>query len=282
MAITTRQGALANASQGKGVVVPVVTAGSGASTAANSSSGNISLHVASNAIGSVIPTSLQDLAFPAGLPSPTRLLGLSIGSTSGTVAFLARFYKIGTLDLTATGNKFTHDAATFPILKNQMGASSALNLIPVMYISTATATTAPQLTLATVASGAGYVNQDGNNVVGTKNWTAPATNTAGSSAFILTLEDGDSAVRDVTQIDVTVASAAGAATIYGMEPYCMFSIAAPGYECTRNLLVNPPSIPNIAPGVATSGTASSFLAIVPAGFTATSYTMSGYLWTYTE
>lgn len=282
MAITVRQTMFDNASRGKGLTLPFLTASTGSTTSAAAASGSFSMMLMPNNIGTTLWSAVQGIPEPAGLPSPTRLTGLALAPNRGQVDYFGRFYKVGTLNLAATGDQFTHDAATFPILKNQMGASSALNLIPIMVVTTATTTTAAIFTIKTTGGAAGYKNQDGSSVIGTKTFTMPNVATALGSAFVLRLEDNDSAVQDITQISVGTAASAGAASIYLFE--CLAVSITPVGNATsqRNVAFNPVSLPNIAAGTATSGTATSALMFMAYGTAGAATQVAGVIKAYTE
>lgn len=268
MAITSRQGIFDNISRGKGLTIPFVGVSESNISTAGLSGGNFVAHFFPNAVGSTVYATIQGFPTPAGMPSPTRLLQFTATAGLTGVSFaLVRAYLVGTLNLAATGNQFTHDAATFPILKNQMGASSALNLFPLLVVTTATTTTAPAFIVKDSGGTAGYKNQAGSGVVGTKTFTFGNAATAVGTSMVLKLEDGDSAVQDITQIDVTIASSTGAASLYLCETY---AVAASGTQLFPGIATpafNPPSLPNIAAGTATSGTATAPLVVLGWGNT---------------
>ena len=260
--LTTRAQAIQQIAAGKAQHLVGQSLASGAITAAAATSGWFTISLVANSIGAVYPGTLTNIA--GVVPSPSsdfrRVFNTYTHGTTAKCGWLAWLYKIGTLNLASTGNQFTHDAATFPVLRTKYGqASQPVNLIPLMYITTATTTTAPQFILETAAVGNGYVNQAGAGVTGTKTFTCPAAATAIQSGFILRLEDTDCAVQDMTQINVTVAGATGAATIYGMEILTPELCALVSTGTVSDNLVGSLGLNNIAPAVATSGTASAAL-----------------------
>ena len=237
--------------QGKGARVRMVAAATGGTTAATSACGNISQILAYNSIGTTLYSVLQDIPIQGGLTSsPLRLKSFIGNANRSAPTTLVRAYKIGTVNL-ATG-AFTHDAATFPINKTQMGSSQALDLIPMMQITTATATTAPAYTFT-------YTNQDGGSVTGTITNTLPAAITAVGGCYLMRLEIGDSAVRDISAMSFSATGSAGAATIWGLEQYSMINAYNAIAAGSKNAILKGISIPNINPGTATSGTATSQL-----------------------
>lgn len=250
--------------QGKGVRLHMVGASSGGITAANSTSGNISQILTYNSIGSTLYSTLQDIPIQGGLTgSPLRLKGFSVNSNRSTPVVLVRTYKIGTVNL-ATGT-FTHDATTFPINKTQMGTSQALDLIPMIQITTAPATTAPAFTFT-------YTNQAGASVTGTVTTTLPSATAAVGSCYLMRLEVGDSGVQDITAMSFSATGTAGAATIWGLEQYALANTYNATAAGSKNAVLKGISIPNINPGTATSGTATSQLVPLLINQTLTSQT----------
>ena len=180
--------------------------------------------------------------------APLRILNASLVSNRIISGVLVNLYKIGTVNLTTGTGEFTHDAATFPVLKTKLGqANQPVNLIPVILFTTASSVTAPQLTMD-------YVDQDGNNVTGTKTWIAPAAATAVGSMYQLPIEDADQAIRDVTSINVTTPSSTGAATIYGMEIIGSIGLTQITIAGTRDFVHNGLTLRDIRAAIATSGT----------------------------
>jgi hypothetical protein len=184
--------------------------------------------------------------------------------------FLAWLYEIGTLILFSGGGSagFTHHAATFPVLRRIYGADNRpVPLIPLLYLTAATSTVAPEIRLRTAAGGAGYINQDGVPVVGTKIFTFPAATTNARSGFVLRLEDGDSAVHDISAIEIVTFSGAGTAVVFGAELLCPLGSAIPQPYLADTLFAGP-VLNSLTPAVATSGTAGATLALVCIGTTA--------------
>ena len=152
MAITTRSLAMQSLAQGKGYFMPITSVLGTTGTAGAAASGFFTVQLRPNSIGTTLPSTLRSYSSPTCSEEMYAMLSCyGISSTSATMgSYLAIAYKIGTLDMTATGDKFTHDAATFPILRTKFGAASQpINLIPVVFITTATATTAPVFRLRT-------------------------------------------------------------------------------------------------------------------------------------
>ena len=120
-------------------------------------------------------------------------------------------------------------------------------------------------------------------MTGTKTFTYPSATTALGSAFVLKLEENDSAIQDILQINVGTAGSAGAASIYGFEPYACggHNGAGNNQPWLRDTTLGPYSIPNIAAGTATSGTATSFLGFLGAQ-QASTFQMTGYITAFTE
>jgi hypothetical protein len=180
--------------------------------------------------------------------------------------FLAYIYTIGTVNLSATGDQFTHDAATFPLLRTEFGESSkAITLIPVVYINDAGTTTAPVFSMKTNAGGTGYVDQDGNNSVSTLTMTLPSATAAVQSGYIFRLNPGDSGVQDVVQIDVDTAGTSVTGVIFGLELLADITVFAGAG--LADMVAGGLGYADLKPAVATSGTATAVLGIVTLGAT---------------
>lgn len=281
MAINTKLDPFLNKAAGRGFEMVALTTTGGSTTAAAATSGNFTIRLNVNAIGSTTPSTLQSIPMPPSLGTNLFHKMTNLVSTSARSGYLANLYKIGTLNLAATGDQFTHDSATFPLLRTVYGQSSQpISLIPIIYVTTATATTAPVIRMRTAAGAAGYVDQDGNSIVGTRTITFPAAATAVESGFIFRLESGDSGVRDISNIEVTTAGTAGAATIYGMEIIAPTWTPISGTGSTMDSMFGGLSVGDMYPAVATSGTATSLLCSVTIGVTttATTYlTLKGFM-----
>lgn len=200
------------------ITVPMLSQSTNA-TAAAANSGTISFTPFVNSIGSTLWSVLQDLPIQAGITSPLHVMDMCFVSKVGTY-MLARWYKMGTLNLTATGSQFTHDTATFPLLRTLMGASSqSVRLKPFVLVTTALTTTAAAFTVTS------YKDQDGTTITGTKQFTFPSATTAIGSMYALRLEDynntgpvaASTSVTDITTINVDTSAATGACDIWGLE-----------------------------------------------------------------
>jgi len=190
-------------------------------------------------------------------------------TTRNTVVLLCRFYRLGSQITSATGDQFTHDAATFPALRTQYGvASDPISLIPFIYVDDAPSATAPQLVLETVAGGDGYVDQDGNSTRGVKTFVFPSAATVVDSGYILKLNDGDSGVRDITAIRTTVASGGtSSVVVFGMEILAAVGAGA-DTPSLHDGLFGGVSVLDLAPAAPTAGTFTTFLAFLGLGNTA--------------
>lgn len=247
--------------EGYGFMSIHASVASGATTAAAAPSGHLSCSVVVNAIGTTLPGTL--VGFPSnGSTNAKRLIHYlqGVGAAGTFQGYMGVYYKLGTLNLAATGDQFTHDAATFPVLRTKYGESSKpVSLIPLVQITTATTTTAPIFTLKNGAGTNGYVDEDGNTIVGTKTMTMPAAATANNSTFIFRLENDDNAVEDIVNINVGTAAATGAATIWGFEPISPLATYSATNATAEDALFAPLRLPDITPAVATSGTAKAYL-----------------------
>ena len=263
MSVTTRQEILDRLHAGKGAFIQYDGLLTGATTSSNSASGNHTLQVILNTIGSTLWSSLVGINLQSGISDPLRLTLFHNSSTRATTHILVRLYKLGTVDLTTSTSEFTHDSATFPVLRTVMGqASQPIELLPIILLTTATTTTPAVLSM-------NYTDQDGNSVTGTKTLTLPAAATAVGSCYMLPLEEGDSGVRDVTDIVVTTPAGAGAASIYGVEIIAFGSTISTSVSTNKDSLHRGFSLPSMTPAVPTSGTLTSLGAILQMGQSAT-------------
>lgn len=267
--LTSRAKILENLSKGKATGFTGLLSNSGTVTAANAGAGFFNISLLGNLLGTTVPTTYSPIPLDIPTANPTRLLsmGLSPNSTAGLKTyFLANIYRIGTVDPTSTGDKFTHDAATFPILKTQFGvANQPLSLLPFFVVTAVTATTAAVMRLRTAAGGAGYVDQDGNNKVGALTITLPNVATAAGSSYPFKLEWGDSAVQDITAVEVTTATSAGSIVVYGAEILAAVSHPLSALMVFKDTLFSGIHLDDLRPGVATSGSANSILALFSIG-----------------
>jgi len=276
MTISTRNQILQNMAAGKGVY-SISSCKGVTPTAGAAASGYFTSAIQFNGF-STLPGTLYSIPGGAsGLSNELFLTDFSIspaGSTAGSGAYLARLYRIGGVSLTATGNRFTHDAATFPLTRTNMGTTSNVNLIPMAYVTTALTTTAGAFILKDSGGTAGYTNQAGSNIVGTKTFTFPSATTAAGSGYMLRLEDGDSAVQDIIQVNVTTSSAAGAFDIYGAEVLALISTPATSNTVLshHDALYGSLMMRDINPATPTSGSVTSYLAVLPLGNAATTAT----------
>lgn len=240
----------------KGFYIPSYAQTQAAGTAAGATSGFFNMVPLWNRIGTTLPGTRVAPPYLTA-PDDSTVLAQAYGyGNQSRGLWLGWTYLLGTLNLAATGNQFTHDAATFPVLRTRMGqASQPVPLWPLVYVTTATSVVAPQFRLRNVAGTDGYVDQDGNTVVGTKVFTCPAAATAIQSGFMLPLEIGDYAIRDIVSIETTVAGTTGAMSVFGFEPICpLYSASASSFMGgvdTIGEFLNPS---DIRPAVATAGT----------------------------
>lgn len=218
----------------------------------STTSGFITLGFTDNAIGTTLPNTFGEVLAPAGITGDLWSLASADSYISARGWMFARIYKVGTVNLAATGSQFTHDTATFPLLRSEFGASNRPQAYwPVIQVTTALTTTAAQFTM-------NYVSEDGTSVTGTRTFVFPSPTTTQGSVFFLPLEQGDWACRDVTSISVTTASGTGAAaTIWLMEQLQPTYNAFSGAITADYLSGHGLAVTNHTPAVATSGTATS-------------------------
>jgi hypothetical protein len=275
MALTSRADIMNNLAAGKGYYSLNQTATTGAGTNANSTSGFISLKINFNTIGTTAPDTL------VGIPTPdsttqSLMVQSNVGFNTSRSGWIGRLYVMGTQVLTATGDQFTH-ASTFTSLQRTIfgAASQAIEMFPLIYITTATTTTAAVLRLNTAAAGAGYTNQAGSNIVGTVDTTLPAAATAVDSMYLLSLTGNDSAIQDIIAIETRTAAATGAATIFGFEPIAPFislaSIATPSvFDC----IFAGTQMSDLEPATPNSGTVTSYLVAVSMSTSGVAYVIN--------
>ena len=277
--ISSRDLKFTREAQGLGYSFPMITTGNGSNiTAAAAGSGDFTVSIRPNSIGSTMPSTLIDVI---PLPSGTNPMRLStiVGriNTTSMPLLLAYIYQFGTQVLTSTGDQFTHHAATFPVLRTQMGTSQAVPLIPMIQVTTATTTTAAVLTMKTAAGGTGYKDEENNNVVGTLTHTMPAAATAVNSCFLLPLEEGDRGVRDIVAIQTNTAASAGAATIWGIEPISFLNSTSVAHmDSMSDHFFNALTMPDLRPAAATSGTANAKLVLLSLTAISGSLVFTGY------
>ena len=268
MAITSRSSILTNMASGKGFSHFFYGKSNAGVTAANANSGSITLEPFPGNISTYMST-LYGLPLPAGLPNELFITSLSFSAANVRFGgFLARFYLMGTVDFTATGDRFTADAnVTYPLTRKVYGAATqTISLTPVIALTTAMTGTAAQFIVKTAAAGTGYVNQAGSNVVGTKTFIYPSATTALQSTYIIRLEEGDSAVQSIAAINVTTASTAGVGAVYGVEYLCP---GANTQSYAGGSIIDTVSgcllMTDLAPAVPTAGTLTSYLMWCTAG-----------------
>lgn len=259
-AFTTRAGIHTRRGKGLGMFLPALTTSAGIITSPNAGCGYFGSCLGYNSIGSGTPS----LTFPPSPGSPMNLAFAGLGNNGARAVVLCRVYKIGTLNLAATGNQFTHDSATFPLLRTEFGeASKPISLLPMLTLTTALTTTAAVLRLRNnTGPAAGYTDQDGNSVTGTTDFTYPSTTTAVGSSYFPILENGDSGVRDISNIDVTTAAATGAADVWGVELIAPLPVTVANGLVFADGVMSSLLACDLAPAVATSGTVTSGLAIL--------------------
>ncbi len=273
---------LQNFAKGYGVLRPFTTHAGILTTSAAVGSGSMTMEPLFNGIGTTAPTTLVSLAQPGSSGGDVlQSLGAIIYDRNITCGmWLSYLYLMGTLDPSATGDKFTHNAATFPVLRTQFGqASKPVTLHPIIYVTTVVVGTSPVIRLRTAAAAAGYVNQAGSSIVGTRTFTFPTTPLA-QSAYTLILEEGspgDTGVRDVTNILVDTACTSGAMSVFGWEPLIPLGSMGntAGNMTVGDMLAGSLRPHSLKPAVATSGIVTSYLCIMLVGNNAA--TASGWL-----
>jgi len=226
----------------------------GTLTAAAAASGFFTNSLNPNVIGSTLPGTIVGFQ----LPPSTNDLRLTFAETAHNATdsfWLARFYRFGTCTLTATGNRLTHDGTFTRLQRTVFGtANTAINLIPVMYITTATATAAAVFTMT-------YADQDGVSTTGPNN-TLPAAITAVQGLYNILMDVADYAVLDVTAITLSGSTpSAGACSIFGVELLAPINSVIAGTQGYTDLLFSGLSLPQLQPATPDAGSVTSFLAV---------------------
>lgn len=256
--ITDLDKAMTLLAQGKGIIMPFSTIATSI-TAIVQASGGLNPNVGFNAVGTVLGSAYYGIPLPPGT-NPLRLINFTAYSASG--GWLSNLYKVGTLNLAATGDQFTRDAGwTGPLKRNIMGVATPISLHLLVVMRTANSVTAPVFRLRTAAGGAGYVNQDGVSVVGTKTITAPGVGVTQGAVYVMRLEDGDSGVRDVTAIEVTTASSTGVADVYLMEMLAVHGSELGQGGSVHDKIVGGLELPDIRPAAPNTGAVTSYLVL---------------------
>jgi len=201
-----------------------------AGTFASSTSGFVNITFGGNTFGTTFPGTIGSVN-GASVSSELLITTIVSSASAGRHGGICRLYKIGDVNFTALGNCFTHDAATYPLLRTAMGVSNApQSFIPILQITGTTGGAAAQFQIRDATSTTGYINQDGTTVIGNKTFVLPSATTIAGSVYFLPLNDGDYACRDITQVTCTVAGTNAFGTIWMLEDLGLgqSGIAAPG------------------------------------------------------
>lgn len=260
MPITSRADIIDRLAKGQGRLDHMQGVSAVAFTAATATSGSISATLGLNAIGSTLWATRKGFPNNDEAQGPMRVVNFQGVNTRIGTTCLARLYLLGTINLTSTsGNRFTPDAATFPVLATRMGvASQRVPLVPLALVTTAT-------TVAAAAFTFDYVNEDGTSRVGNKAFTMPAAVTLVGSGFILPVNEVDVAVTAMTSVTVTTAATAGILTLFGADILAVASTTVAGVTPQFQNLAIDPVLTNASQHPATAGSVSSILATIILG-----------------
>jgi hypothetical protein len=241
---------------GKGMLRPLLAATNGVLTLANATSGHFTLSLNPNHVGTTAPGTLQSFLVPDGT-SQMRVVAkeASMGTIDDT--WLGHFYLLGTVDLTSTsGNRFTHSSTFTRVRRTRFGtADSPISLLPLLYLTAASSTTVAQYTMT-------YVNQNGDAVTGAVVNALPNAVTNVQALYNIMLDDGHTAVLDVTAITVSTATTGATANLYGFEPlipaFCPFAGAISYTDAIYGGL----SMSHLRPATPDAGAVTSFLGLL--------------------
>lgn len=250
----------------RGVTVPMNGAATGNLTSASVNSGGMSMNVLFNNFGTTLWSSLKGFPLPPAVTDQQdwRALWLKNASTRAGAYWAALLYKIGDVNLAASGQQLTHHAAGFPITRSMAAGNTEVRGFPLILTTTATSTTAP------VIGNIKYRNGDGNIVTGTQSFTYPATNTVVGSSYLLSLEDEDESIQDITEVNIATPSSAGSAAVYLAEPILPASVFMAGSVSQADALRGARfGLPRINPATPASGTLDWQLALMCCGVAST-------------
>lgn len=232
-----------------GVSVPWTITSSSA-TSATASSGYLTSKLGVSSL-STLWTTIYGAPVPSGFSDPDsdlRLTHMKLAGSRGGTIWVVWAHKVGTVTFNGTGNRFTHDACTFPLTRSKPWGTRVVAGWPLVSLTTATATTAP------VIGSWKYNNQAGVTVTNSDTFTFPNATTAAGTGLMLHLEPGD-LVTDITEINVTTAASAGAGTVYLLEPIAQVSQIVSGHVTQADMLRGSRFCPPKAvPPAPTSGT----------------------------
>ena len=255
-----------NADRESGTTMLLNGVATGNLTSASVNSGGLSVAFLPNNIGSTLWSAIKGFQFPDGIDSSSdwRALWAKNASTRVGAYWIALAHKIGDVNLSATGQQLTHASTGFPLSRTMAEGPVAVRGFPAMLITTATSTTAP------VIGNIKYVNQDGITVTCAQSFTFPATNTLAGSSYLLSIEDADSSVQDILEVNVTTAAAAGAASLYLIEPVLPASVFVAGMVSQSDGLRGARfGLPRINPPAPASGVLDTIPVLMCAGVVST-------------
>ncbi len=252
-AVTTAADIKLRVWDGKGLQALWLPASNGSLTAATATSGHFSNSFNPNSIGSTLPGTIVGFQLP-NTTDDLRALFVEGNHAAADGMWLARFYRFGTGALSTTGDRLTHDSTFTRLRRTVFGtANTNIPLIPVIYITAATATTAPTYTVT-------YVDQDGNSVTSPNN-VCPAAVTAAQGLYNIIMNENDHAVLDITQLNVSVAATAGTFSLYGVELIAPINTLNVGAHSYADLLYGGMGLNWLQPATPDSGVVTSALGI---------------------
>ena len=260
MARTTPTNIITNLAAGKGCFRPFISSNGNSSTAPAATSGHFRFALNMNNIGTTLPNTRVGFPTPDSTTESLLVQASTVSNAANSSLLFGRFYELGTLDLTATGDKFTH-ASTFTSLQRTIFgvANTPITMYPFLYVTTALTTTPAQVIFKTAAGGTGYVNQNGSNVVGTTTFIFPSATTAVQSLYLPMVEQGDCAVQDIVAIQVTTSAASGACLVLGFEPLFSNSSLVANMGTQLEGIYSGHMMNDLEPATPNSGSVTSFL-----------------------
>lgn len=251
--IADKKDILQQFAKGKAVFIPAFGVSSGATTAADANSNYISYQMAPNQIGTTLPGTRQSFPKPATLGDILMTM-VSSGGTVGRPAWYAKFYRIGSFSVSNVANTITFDSATMPYTRTIMGATADVKFLLFAQVTTLFSAASSNMRF-------NYDDEFGNTVAGTTNTGLPVS-AAVSSWYQCRLEDGDTAITKLNSGTVFTSITQGIVDLWAVELIAPLSSIVAGWGGNVNRIYNGLALDKIEPATPTSGSATTFDAIL--------------------